>query len=75
MVFKFRFVFLFILENGQLRLELPSRYACYLNITFSIAQPFEKRIFSSLKGQIDKLIILFTNHLLKNTAIFQKHRP
>jgi hypothetical protein len=32
-------------------LELPTRYACYLNITFSIAQPFEKRISPLSKGK------------------------
>ena len=47
---KFRFVFPFILENGQSRLELPTRYTCYLNITFSIEQAFEKRIFPLSKG-------------------------
>ena len=48
----------FILENGQLRLELPTRYACYLNITFSIAQTFEKRISPLSKG-LNELIYRF----------------
>ena len=43
-----------------------------LNITFSIAQTFDKRIFFSLKGQVDKLELVkmfiplnFPIHLMK----------
>ena len=46
-------VYLFLSENGQSRLELPTRYTCYLNITFSIEQAFEKRIFPLSKGLIN----------------------
>jgi hypothetical protein len=44
---------------GNSDLELPTRYACYLNITFSIAQTFDKRIFFSLKGQVGKLEVVY----------------